>query len=122
MEDTKKVEFIARARHLAWCCYQMGCSQPYNFEPTEDQLDSLMNGVRFGLKNPNSTPKENHDNWMKCKINQGWMYGKEKDLEKKTHYDLVPFEELTKIEKDKDIMDCEMNKHFNALWEMFMNK
>ena len=38
------------------------------------------------------------------KISQGWIYGEKKDFIKKTHFDLVPFEELTKIEKDKDII------------------
>lgn len=115
-----KIEFIARARFLAWTCYQMGCGQEYNLEPTKDQLDSLMNGVRFGLQNPDATPESNHENWMKCKIEQGWVYGEVKDLEKKTHFDLVPFDELTKVEKDKDIMDCEMNKAFNKLYEELM--
>jgi hypothetical protein len=54
---------------------------------------------------------------MKCKIEQGWVYSPVKDLEKKTHFDLVPFDELSKVEKDKDIMDCEMNKHFARLWD-----
>ena len=113
-----KLEFIARARHLAWCCYQIAAEQPYNLEPTEDQLNSLINGVMFGLKNPNATPEENHENWIKMKISQGWVYGEKKDLEKKTHFDLVPFDELLKIEKDKDIMDCYMVREFNKLYEL----
>jgi hypothetical protein len=114
----KREEFIARARHLAWCCYQIAAEQPYNLEPTKDQLDSMLNGVKFMLEHPDSTPEENHNNWMKCKIEQGWIYGKEKDLEKKTHFDLVPFDELLKIEKDKDVMDCLMTREFNKLWEI----
>lgn len=112
-----KIEFIVRARFLAWTCYQMGAGQEYNIKPTKDQLDSLMNGVRYGLQNPNATPKSNHENWMKCKIEQGWVYGEVKDLKKKIHFDLVPFDELSKVEKDKDIMDCTMNKEFAKLWD-----
>jgi len=115
--NVDKVEFIALARHYAWCCYQIAAEQPYNLDPTEDQLESLKNGVKFGLQNPDATPEENHNNWMKMKISQGWVYGEKKDMEKKTHFDLVPFDELIKVEKDKDIMDCYMNKQFNKLWD-----
>lgn len=111
-----KIEFIARARHLAWTCYQMGAGQDYNTEITKDQLDSLMHGVLFGLANPKATPEENHINWMNSKLAQGWVYGETKDMEKKTHFDLVPFDALIKVEKDKDIMDCSMNREFNDLW------
>jgi hypothetical protein len=113
-----KVEFIVRCRFLAWCCYQLAAGQNYNLTPTEDQLKSLKNGVKFGLQNPNATPEENHNNWMKMKISQGWVYGEEKNMEKKTHFDLVPFNELLKVEKDKDIMDCEMNREFAKLWDL----
>lgn len=119
--EDKKVEFIARARFLAWTCYQMGAGQEYNVEPTKDQLDSLMNGVRYGLSTPNATPESNHENWMKCKIEQGWIYGEVKDMEKKTHFDLVPFDDLIKVEKDKDIMDCNMNREFSKLWNEFFD-
>ena len=34
-------EFIARVRHLGWCCYQIAAGQDYNIEPNEDQLQSL---------------------------------------------------------------------------------
>lgn len=112
-----EIEFIAKARFFAWICYQMGAGQSYNIEPTKDQLDSLKQGVLFGLLRPNSTPEENHKNWMEQKISQGWIYGKIKDMDKKTHPDLVPFDKLPKIEKDKDIMDCLMNKKFNELWQ-----
>ena len=42
-------EFIARVRHLGWCCYQIAAGQDYNIEPNEDQLQSLLQGVAFGL-------------------------------------------------------------------------
>ena len=39
-----------------------------------------------------------------------------KDLEKKTHPDLVPFDDLPEIEKKKDLMDRLMNKLAEELW------
>jgi hypothetical protein len=111
-----KEEFIARARHLGWVCYQMGAGQPYNVHPTEDQLTSLIQGTHFAMQSQNMTPEQNHENWMKMKIYQGWVYGDVKDMEKKTHPDLVPFDDLPKVEKDKDIMDCLMTKEFDRLF------
>ena len=32
-------EFIARIRHLGWCCYQIAADQDYNVEPNKDQYD-----------------------------------------------------------------------------------
>ena len=112
-------EFIARIRHLGWCCYQIAAGQDYNIEPNKDQYESLLQGVKFGLQNLDMTPEQNHENWMKCKTEQGWVYGEVKDFKKKTHPDLVPFDELPKIEADKDIMDAMMNKEANKLYDLF---
>ncbi len=112
-----EIEFIAAVRHLGWCCYQLAASQPYNLVPTEDQKASLLQGVRFGLSKPECTPEENHNNWMAMKKSQGWVYGPVKDLEKKTHPDLVPFDQLPQVEADKDVMDNFMQRAAKALWQ-----
>lgn len=39
--DDHKIEFIAKARHLAWTCFQSAAGQPYNLEMNKDQLYSL---------------------------------------------------------------------------------
>lgn len=100
-------EFIARARHLVWIGYQIGAGQDYNLDLNDDQMQSLLDGVRYQDENPDNTPEENHNNWMKQKIAQGWTYGPVKDFEKKTHPDLVPYDELPKVEQRKDFMDKE---------------
>lgn len=111
-----KIEFIARIRHMGWVCFQIAAGQPYNMYPTIDQLDSLKQGVEYALDNPNMTPEQNHENWMRMKVSQGWKYGKVKDFDKKTHPDLVPFDNLPEIEKKKDIMDNLMNKMAKSLF------
>ena len=116
-----KEEFVARLRHLGWCCYQIAADQEYNTTPYKDQYDSLLQGTRFGLKNIGMTPEENHENWMRCKTEQGWVYGEVKDFEKKTHPDLVPFDELPKVEADKDIMDCMMVKELSDFYDKYIN-
>lgn len=113
----KQIDFIAQIRHLCWCCYQLGVGQPYNVEPNEDQIESQKDGTRFMLENPDITPEENHNNWMKKKKEQGWVYGEVKDFEKKTHPDLVLFEELPEVEKNKDVMDAVAHKKAVKLFE-----
>ena len=105
-----KIQLIARIRHLGWICFQIAADQPYNEIPNEDQWNSLINGVKYALTNPNASAEENHENWMEMKFSQGWKYEKIKDFEKKTHPDLIPFKDLPKIEQKKDIMDNLMNK------------
>jgi len=48
------------------------------------------------------TPEEAHNSWMKSYFEMGWKYGEKRDLKRKTHPDLIPYNELPKDEKDKD--------------------
>lgn len=43
-----------------------------------------------------------HDVWAVGRIKEGWRYGTEKDVEKKLHPDLVPYDELPESEKEYD--------------------
>jgi hypothetical protein len=43
-----------------------------------------------------------HDRWMQEKLDQGWTYGTVKDEVQRTHPSLVPWEELTEEDKDRD--------------------
>lgn len=49
-----------------------------------------------------STAKECHDIWMKIKIDQGYKYGEIKCDKEKTHPCMIPFEELSFLQKLKD--------------------
>ena len=46
--------------------------------------------------------KNVHDKWAKQRIREGWTYGPQRDDVRKTHPDLVPYEELPESEKDYD--------------------
>jgi len=48
------------------------------------------------------TPEEAHNSWMESYLKIGWQYGKVRDTEKKTHPDLVPYDDLPSDEKEKD--------------------
>lgn len=60
---------------------------------------------------PPTTPEEEHNSWWQAYIDMGWTYGPERDPAKKTHPDMVPFDDLPKAERDKDeifIAVCEL--------------
>jgi hypothetical protein len=48
------------------------------------------------------SPEELHGSWMQAYFEMGWVYGEERDPEKKTHPDLVPYADLGQLERDKD--------------------
>ena len=111
-----KIEFIALIRHIAWVGYQMGVGQKYNEQPTDDQLRSLMSGVKVALNNPNLTPEGNHVCWMTQKIDDGWKYGKNKSVKNKTHPDMVDYWDLPEVERRKDDMDIVAQKYGERLF------
>jgi len=47
-------------------------------------------------------PEEAHDSWWREYERMGWKYGPVRDLVKKTHPDMVPFNELPMSEREKD--------------------
>ena len=52
--------------------------------------------------NRSRSPEELHGSWMQAYFEMGWEYGESYDPEAKRHPDLVPYENLTKLERDKD--------------------
>lgn len=43
-----------------------------------------------------------HEVWAQGRISQGWTWGPQRDDALKTHPDLVPYEDLTEVEKQYD--------------------
>lgn len=66
------------------------------------QRESAINGVKFHLANPGAGPESSHNNWMKEKLDDGWVYGLKKDTVKKTHFCMVPYMELPIEQRLKD--------------------
>lgn len=100
---------IAVACHEAnksWCESNGDYSQKHWNEAEQWQRDSALKGVEFKLNNPNAGDSAQHDAWSKDKIDAGWVYGTEKDAEKKTHPCLVPFNELPPLQQKKDKLFC----------------
>ena len=66
------------------------------------QKNSAINGVKFHLDNPDSTPEDSHINWMKEKEKDGWVLGPIKDATTKEHPCMVPYKDLPKQQQTKD--------------------
>ena len=46
--------------------------------------------------------KNTHEVWAKKRMDEGWIWGTERDDEKKTHPCLVPYDQLPERERDYD--------------------
>jgi hypothetical protein len=105
MNDT--ITIIAMVTHeanRAWCLANGDTSQTTWAHAPEWQRESAIDGVIFHLANPDADASASHDNWMKEKVDNGWVYGEVKDADKKTHPCIVPFEELPSHQQAKDRM------------------
>lgn len=87
---------------------------PWDKAP-EWQKGTVIKGIQFRLANPGCGAIEQHNSWMQEKIEEGWIYGEEKDSEKKTHPCLVPYEQLSDVQKIKDDL-------FMSIVDVFENR
>ena len=99
-------ELIAKVAHTvnkAYCETLGDYSQPSWDEAPEWQKASALQGVEFHL-NDEVTPEQAHENWMKHKESEGWVYGEEKDVVLKTHSCMRPYKELPLALQHKDLL------------------
>lgn len=97
-------------------CISIGDHSQVSWKDAPDwQKESAINGVRFHYQNE-TTPQASHENWLKEKVADGWVYGEVKDPEKKTHPCIVPYEELPQAQQTKDYLFktiCDYLKRFS---------
>lgn len=68
-------------------------------------LDTSTIDLPEGLQSLTEKLAENtHENWAQLRIKEGWKYGDQRDDDKKTHPDLVPYHQLSDSEKEYDRM------------------
>ena len=49
-----------------------------------------------------TSPEELHGSWVQAYLAMGWVFGEDYNLTLKIHPDLVPYDQLGQLEKDKD--------------------
>ena len=92
----------AHEANRAYCQKLGDTSQlPWNEAP-EWQRDMEISGVRAIAKQPFVSAEQSHNNWLKIKEDDGWVYGPAKDIEKKQHPCIVPYWELPQEQQDKN--------------------
>ena len=103
--EQEKINQIAKTCHevnKAFCESLGDLSQPKWNDAPEWQKQSAVNGVNFHLSNPDSKPCDSHNNWLKEKTANGWIYGEIKNPDKKEHPCMVSYESLPINQQIKD--------------------
>lgn len=101
-QTATKIANIAHETNRAFCV-AMGDQSQLDWDNCPQwQKDSAINGVYFTFENPDAPPSASHENWLKEKLENGWVYGEVKDPEAKTHPCCVPYDELPTLQKAKD--------------------
>lgn len=102
-----RINDIARLAHevnRAFCASIGDHSQVAWHEAPEWQRQSAVSGVRFNIGNPDAPPSATHDNWLRDKAADGWVYGLVKDPAKKEHPCMVPYDHLPPEQRTKDYL------------------
>lgn len=98
IEIAKMVHEVNRAY-----CKALGDTSQLSWEDAPQwQKDSALKGVLFHASNPEYGPENSHESWLAEKNSTGWVYGVEKDEEKKTHPCMVPYNKLPVEQQAKD--------------------
>ena len=98
------MEQIARVAHEVnrAYCQALGDNSQSKWEDAPAwQRRSARMGVDLHLRG-DFGPEASHISWMKEKVDDGWVYGTEKNADKKTHPCIVPFGELPVQQQAKD--------------------
>jgi hypothetical protein len=69
-------------------------------EPFRTQFRDVINR-QCGPDRKNS-PEELHQDWVNAYQQMGWRHGETRDPVAKTHPDMVPYDQLGQLERDKD--------------------
>ena len=101
------IEQIAEACHNInkSYCESIGDTSQVDWDKAPENIKaSAVNGVVFHLMNPEALPSDSHNKWFEFKKLDGWVYGPEKDMEKKTHPCMVSYEELPVAQRTTDYL------------------
>lgn len=111
------VDTIAKICHeanRAYCQSHGDLSQAPWEEAPDWQKNSARSGVILHLTGDHG-PQASHENWMREKVEAGWVYGAEKDETKKTHPCLISFADLPPYQQMKDHLFVSVVKAFKDL-------
>ena len=96
LPDDIKFSNIDNARHIATKLLSIG----YRIKPIKAGFEAIT--LRLSVVEVETMAKTEHDRWSWDKRLNGWIFGSIKDSRKKTHPGLIPYEDLSESEKEKD--------------------
>lgn len=99
-----KIAQLAHEVNRAYCQTLGDNSQLAWSDAPEWQKASALSGVTHILSNPDAIPSDSHENWLKDKVADGWVWGPVKDPAKKQHPCMVPYEKLPPEQRAKDLL------------------
>jgi len=99
----RRAEFVYDAARLA----AIAAGAPIIPAPWSDREDAFQSQFLEVIERQcgpmrSTSPEELHGGWMQAYIEMGWVHGETYSPENKVHPDLVPFNQLGKLEQDKD--------------------
>lgn len=99
-----EVAKICHEVNRAYCQAIGDDSQPAWEDAPEWQKQSAINGVILHVQNPDLTPEQSHQAWFDFKKADGWVYGTEKNVERKEHPCMVGYFDLPASQRIKDYL------------------
>jgi hypothetical protein len=102
--DAHNIARICHEANRAYCLSLRDTSQPPWDEAPEWQRESAIKGVAALLEGMEAGPVASHARWYELKKSEGWTYSPVKDVEKKTHPCMLPYEELPIEQQKKDLL------------------
>lgn len=96
---------IAEVCHEANRVVQRHLGEPVN-PPWAEADDGLRRSAADGVENAlaGASPRESHENWLRFKEADGWVFGEVKDFEAKTHPCFVAYDDLPPEQRVKDAL------------------
>lgn len=73
------------------------------YKPRVPNQDELERAAAIMGEAVEAIARVNHDKWAAERIAQGWRFGGQRDDVNKLHPDLIPYEQLTEVEKRFDV-------------------
>lgn len=107
MDESDKIEACAHVAHeinRRYCELIGDYSQVSWYEAPDWQRASAREGVKNIIADPNFSPEQSHESWMKLKAAEGWSYGPEKDPQAKKHPCMLPYDKLPAAQQQKDAL------------------
>lgn len=99
---TEQIAKVCHTVNAAYCRVYDDFTQVPWCDAPKWQRDSCISGVKMHQEQPHATPGQSHEEWLKLKKAEGWVYGPYKNVGLKYHPCIKPYNELPSFDKAKD--------------------